>query len=463
MRTDEHPENHPVANGLRTDHPIPDLPFVDDSHIPVDDPEAIEVIGRNRGGDMWGREDRCPGGGWTAFTTDPVRHDLAWTVRWHPGRGRSVTLWRDDCAAPVHDAMWLRDPAPVLFRVGGYWYDGATWYRPGQVWDPASEEFVKRPVPMAVTVTAADLLEAGGDARRATVAAIAEFSPDSPGQGRWSDDLALWAARRPADALPLAKCVVNVTAPELAGDRLVSVTELAAIGGIAPSTLRAYISRGEEQVPSPQAVIGGRSAWSRAVAEEWAEQRRRDNAAETVAINHGGADMHPGTAEVCDRFERIFYSALWENPGRRKRWALRWRDQAAVRDIAAGLAWYVAADVAPSGNGGIVPAQDLAVTIQHAILDHFAEQQDSDHNSVFYWIAPHVARMLDWLIRHNPDSAQHTIGELIGAAERRFEIPREVTEQSLRLALDLPSSKLDSERRREFLSRAFPPQATPAV
>jgi predicted DNA-binding transcriptional regulator AlpA len=93
--------------------------------------------------------------------------------------------------------------------------------------------------------------------------------------------------------LPLAKCVVNVTAPELAGDRLVSVRELAAIGGIAPSTLRAYISRGEEQVPSPQAVIGGRSAWSWPVAEEWAEQRRRDNAAETVAINHRGADMHP--------------------------------------------------------------------------------------------------------------------------------------------------------------------------
>ena len=38
-----------VANGLRTDHPIPDLPFVDDSHIPLDDPEAIEAVGRRRG------------------------------------------------------------------------------------------------------------------------------------------------------------------------------------------------------------------------------------------------------------------------------------------------------------------------------------------------------------------------------------------------------------------------------
>lgn len=49
----------PVANGPRTDHPIPDLPFVDDSHIPVDDPVAIEAVGRNRGQGMWGREDDC--------------------------------------------------------------------------------------------------------------------------------------------------------------------------------------------------------------------------------------------------------------------------------------------------------------------------------------------------------------------------------------------------------------------
>ena len=66
---------------------------------------------------------------------------------------------------------------------------------------------------------------------------------------------------------------------------------------------------------------------------------------------------------------------------------VRWRDQAAVRDIAAGLAWYVAADVAPSGDGGIISAQDLAVTIQHAILDHFAQQSEErvpDHESDLY-------------------------------------------------------------------------------
>ncbi len=47
-----------IANGLHTDHPVPDLPFVDDSHIPVEDPEAIEATGRHAGTDMWGRFDR---------------------------------------------------------------------------------------------------------------------------------------------------------------------------------------------------------------------------------------------------------------------------------------------------------------------------------------------------------------------------------------------------------------------
>lgn len=73
-----------VGNGLRTDHPIADLPFVDDVHLPLDDPHALEAVGRHEGTDMCGREDRCREGGWVAFTTDLIRHELAWCVRWHP-------------------------------------------------------------------------------------------------------------------------------------------------------------------------------------------------------------------------------------------------------------------------------------------------------------------------------------------------------------------------------------------
>jgi hypothetical protein len=38
-----------------------------------------------------------------------------------------------------------------------------------------------------------------------------------------------------------------------------------------------------------------------------------------------------------------------------------------------------------------------------------------------------MARMLDWLIRHHPGAAQHTIGEIIGDGERRLNILRDVS------------------------------------
>jgi hypothetical protein len=63
----------PVANGLRTDHPIPDLPFVDDSHIPVEDRDGVESIGRSVSQDMWGRTDRCHGG--VGLPSPPTRSD----------------------------------------------------------------------------------------------------------------------------------------------------------------------------------------------------------------------------------------------------------------------------------------------------------------------------------------------------------------------------------------------------
>ncbi len=73
----------PRANGLRTDHAVPGLPFIDDSHIPLDEgPEAIEAVGRHEMSGMWGRYDEnCDDGGWHAFTTDSLNHSLGWVVR----------------------------------------------------------------------------------------------------------------------------------------------------------------------------------------------------------------------------------------------------------------------------------------------------------------------------------------------------------------------------------------------
>ncbi len=76
----------------------------------------------------------------------------------------------------------------------------------------------------------------------------------------------------------------------------------------------------------------------------------------------------------------------------------------------------------------------------------------------FYGVTPPVARMLDWLIRHSPTSASHTIGEIIGDAQRRLDIPREVSEHSIRTALVL-DSKLAPNVRDKFLDLVFTPVA----
>ncbi|MGH1552446.1 hypothetical protein ACRAWF_11055 [Streptomyces sp. L7] len=148
----------PVGNGLHTDHPVPGLPMVDDTHIPIDDPAAVEAIGRHEEGGTWGRwdRDRTAEGAWLAFTTDPIRHDLAWVVRHHPEHGRTILVVRDKDASPWHSNRW---GPQLLFRQGGYWWDGTNWYRPEQVWDAASERYDRRPVKAATTITAEDLLD----------------------------------------------------------------------------------------------------------------------------------------------------------------------------------------------------------------------------------------------------------------------------------------------------------------
>ena len=463
-----------VANGLRTDHPIPGLPFADDSHIPVEDSAAIEAIGRHPGGNTWGRDDLArPRGraGWVAYTTDPGRHDLAWVVRWHPDHGRSVVLYRDDDAVSAYTDYV---DGPLLFRSGGYWWDGAAWYRPAQVIDWPGEDYYRRPVPAAATVTAADILAASAaDPGRGAVLDVAGIDPDAPYEGRWDDDLALWAARR--DSQGLGRCVVSLTAPELAAENLIGAGDLAEITGIAPSTLRAYIARGEADVPLPQAVIGGRSLWARPVAEEWAEQRQRDPGAVDAAVSapgHYGDPVPVGQAELAATLTRSFLADLWDYRPFRGRWALRWRTKDHVREVAAALGHEAASYVLRT----LIPAEALSVTLRHALLDDLAEAQRSDRAASadgklrlagpddtademppYYGIMPKIAEMLGWLARHRPATAGHVITSVTGEAERRLGIPRHVTEQTIRVALDLDGDLGDTLD--EFLARVMTPAA----
>jgi hypothetical protein len=378
-----------------------------------------------------------------------------------------VTLFRDKDVASVYTVHSVLERDALLFRAGGYWWDGSTWYRPNQVWDAASETYYRRKVPAASTVTAADMLTGRAvNAEGARILPIEEVDPDSGLEGQWLDHLALWGRRR-GNSVSLPASVVSLSAPELSVSQMVAAAEVAGIVGIAASTLRAYVSRGEADVPLPQAVVNGHSMWSVPVAEEWAEQRRRSDDGVTEAVSAGRAEkMPPGTAEIQDQLGRSFFARLWENPATRKRWALRWRTEGAVREIAEGLSWDVAASL-----DRIVPVDALASTIMHAFIDEFREGQElsqsnrefakqrgvtEDHDDIFYGVIPDVARMLDWLIRHDPARAAHVIATIIGEAERRLNISREVSENSLRTALAL-DGKLDREARNEFLNRVFTP------
>jgi predicted DNA-binding transcriptional regulator AlpA len=298
------------------------------------------------------------------------------------------------------------------------------------------------------------------------VHAISDVDPDADplSAAIWVNDLALWASRRSNGGVrPLSACVVRLAAPELTADQLISLAELADIAGIAPSTLRSYISRDQQEVPAPQGTVGGHSVWSRAVAEEWAEDRRKDpdQLEETVAVSSPelAASQPAGIIALCRHLSEMFAAVLWDTPGIRKRWALRWRNTAAVQETANVLGWYVAAELR---DNRIVPLNDLASTVRHAVIDNWAEHldlmRDSERNAGWLNILPPVAHMLDWLICHDPARAARIMWEIMELAEHRLEVPRETASRSLRFTLvNRIDSKLGKEQLKEFLDRVLDP------
>ncbi|WP_405813115.1 MULTISPECIES: hypothetical protein [unclassified Streptomyces] len=446
----------PLANGVRTDHPVPGLPFVDDSHIPLDEgPAAIEAVGRNKADGMWGRYDtNRQSGAWYAFTTDPLDHTLGWSVRYHPEYGRTVMLMRDDDTASLH-STWGGDQ--LLFRAGGYWWDGTTWYRPGQVWDPVTQDNERRRARAAVTVSASDMLDGRADPARAHIGKVRTFEPKEPAPENWGDHLALWAQLHQAreGARPLDRCVVDLATPELTGAQLLGVPEMAELGGITASTLRAYISRGNSEVPQPQATVGGRDQWARAVADEWVEARQRSREGVKAVMSAGDRDeLSRGAAQVRDHFAADFHNTLWARPDVRKRWVLRARNEASVREISDALAWNVAASL-----DRILPTHLLGSTVADAVLHSFADAIEMDHDRKSdpgeekFWmlhVSRPVAEMLDWFIRHHPESAHHYIGEIMHDAHQRWEIPAEETIRTLRTAVSMDGKMSDDDRKTFF-------------
>ncbi|MFD0213528.1 hypothetical protein ACFVH9_31695 [Streptomyces hirsutus] len=193
--------------------------------------------------------------------------------------------------AGVGDVCAAAGPHRV-FRAGGYWWDGASRYRPNQIWDPVTEDYARHTARATATVHADDMLDGRAHPERAHAHKAATFDPSIAAPENWLDDLTRWAQhhQKQDDPLPLDRCVVDLASPELVRDRLPGVPGMAALGGITASTLRGYISRGENGVPPPRPTDGGRAQWSRPVAEDWAGARRRSSEGLRDAVSAG--DRH---------------------------------------------------------------------------------------------------------------------------------------------------------------------------
>ncbi|MFG2030289.1 hypothetical protein [Streptomyces sp. NPDC048825] len=171
------------------------------------------------------------------------------------------------------------------------------------------------------------------------------------------------------------------------------------------------------------------------------------------------ASSMPGAAAVRDRrFAKDFHHSLWERPDRRKWWVMRHRNEADVQDVADELAWSVAVSL-----DRILPTDIVSATIRHAVLEEYGSSLDyhdqREANAEVDWyeltLGLPVAKMLDWFVRHHPDSAQTAIGDILRATEKRWGIPAKVTGRSLCQSLSL-DGKLGQEVLDEYLDRVLP-------
>jgi hypothetical protein len=172
-------------------------------------------------------------------------------------------------------------------------------------------------------------------------------------------------------------------------------------------------------------------------------------------VSSADADAPPvGRSDLRDRFTKRFVSELWDYPVFRKRWSLRHRTPESVLQVAQDLGLQVA-----GGLDSIVPIEDLAMTIELAVMNEFRwglKTSSEKEPESFFGIQHHAARTLDWLIRHDPNMAQAAINGIIGDAERELKIPRNTVIHSLETALAL-DGRLSTEVRQEFLEKVLPP------
>ncbi|WP_424217757.1 hypothetical protein ACN20G_36980 (plasmid) [Streptomyces sp. BI20] len=439
-------EFRPVANGLRTDHPVPGLPFINDERLPLDNPDAIERTGRNQGAGLWGRTDKLPGGGWVAFTTEPKNRKYAWAVHYHPEHGRTVVLVSDASWSGLHHD-WMYSHTGFLYRHGGYWWDGTAWNRPGVVFDGAYERYDARPVQDALTVTAADLLIHPTDPGNASVLTIAGFTAPTENLPNWLDHLALWAEHRRGtpDARPLDACVVDLNAPELEPGTLVDRAGLAKIASIDESDLPAP-KYGDHQLPEPQTRTATGPLWSRPVARDWAEQHRRSHGPGVLLAASTSFDTTQPLGLVADhnRLTEIIQG-----------------DGEQTEQVAKNLAWWPAVALT-EGTESLFPMSALRTTLIEAVLAHLAIAVHEERSNLqFESLRRDVVAVFDWYVQRKPEHTAGLLSEICLEARAQLDLDPVTVGQLIRRSVRFDGT-LSPETVDALFDMALPPSARPA-
>lgn len=418
----------PLANGIRTDHPVQGLPFVDDSLLDLDDGPAIEAIGREKGSGRWGRFDELHDVrlGWVAFATDPEHLDLGWLVRSHPVFGRSVSVYRDIDLSSLHS--WFMELGAVCFDFGGYWYDGESWFRPPQLFDSAREEYARAEVPQARTRMTAEVSprvvptpdEVGlVDLARLPVQIAADD---------WAIHLALWRGKRENDQ----GCVLGMDAPEVQAAELVTGERIRAMSGLDEWSFRQEWAGSSTP---PQAIVDTVEYWSLPVAREWV--RGRQFSAEAIekrlSVAGYGARQSVGRKKLTDLMAELALGRLEDFPPL-SRLVGRHPIPAKLVDSSRDLA---------------VNLESLVPSALPSLWDQGAVLREAILNEMNRWIETHpdmsavaplglqLERVLCWLFDWSPSTLVSLIGDMLGEAERRSGVPPEYSARTIRRSLTL--------------------------
>ncbi|MFG3134252.1 hypothetical protein ACGFZU_42030 [Streptomyces tendae] len=450
----------PVANGLRTDHPVPGLPFINDERLLLDNPDAIERTGRNQGEGLWGRTDRLRDGGWVAFTTETKNRDYAWAVHQHPEHGRTVLLIRDEDMSSLHHD-WMYGRNGFLYRHGGYWWDGTRWYRPQQIIDRAYEGYEARAVADAVTLTAIDVLARPATSHTARVAKIADFTASDEPLPHWREHLALWAAHRTPGSRPLDQCTVDLQAPELDPAHLVDRAGLAQIAELEPDDLP-HPKYGRTDLPPPQDETAEGPRWSRPVARDWAEQHRRTNGPEKLlsATTAFGTEQPQGLVDDHNRLTKIIADSLEDTEESKKNRLFTRPSSTRREEQAAHMAWWPAVAI-NDGTDGFIPLDAVRTTIIEAVLGGLAQDAkdlDESKDVSLGDIRKDVVRLIDWYILREPRLTPALFGEICLDARVRLGLDPKDVGDLLRRSLHLDSG-LDRQTLSALLDLALPPSA----